>query len=230
MFSGITHSQARIAAIEEGANSRRLTLAFVPGFCDGLRQGASVAVDGACLTVSSEPMADHADFDLILPTLITSTLADCQVGDFVNVEHALKDGAEIGGHALSGHVDYQATLLDSRPLGDNLKLQLTVPSGALRYLFAKGYVALNGVSLTIAAIDKTAGWIEVWLIPETRRATNLGGKQAGERLNLEIERQTQVLVDSTREVLEEKLGALLELLGPQLAAPRRSHWTLPSGV
>ncbi|QEL57540.1 riboflavin synthase subunit alpha [Chromobacterium paludis] len=220
MFSGITQAIARVIAIQEGEGSRRLTLTFPAGFCDGLRQGASVAVNGACLTVAAPPHGDNADFDLILPTLITSTLAACQVGDALNAERALADGAENGGHALSGHVDYQATVEQVRRHGDNLCLRLTVPAGALRYLFAKGYAALDGVSLTIAGIDKREGWFEVWLVPETRRATTLGVKQPGDRLNLEIERQTQVLVDSTREALEDKLSALLELLGPQLTGSR----------
>ena len=227
MFSGITQAIARVIAVHDGDGCRRLTLAFPPGFCDGLKQGASVAVNGACLTVSAAPRGDNADFDLVLPTLITSTLAGCQAGDAVNAERALASGAENGGHELSGHVDYQAAVEQVRNYGDNLCLRLSVPPGALRYLFAKGYAALDGVSLTIADIDKREGWFEVWLIPETRRATTLGGRKPGDRLNLEIERHTQVLVDSTREALEEKLTALLELLGPQLAAPPRSHWALP---
>ncbi|MEN3030809.1 riboflavin synthase subunit alpha [Chromobacterium amazonense] len=228
MFSGITQSIARVIAIQDGDGSRRLTLAFAPGFCQGLRQGASVAVNGACLTVAAPPRQDNAEFDLILPTLITSTLANCRVGDALNVERALADGAENGGHALSGHVDYQAQVEQTRRLGDNLCLRMTVPAGALRYLFAKGYAALDGVSLTIAAIDKRECWFEVWLIPETRRATTLGQKKPGDRLNLEIERHTQVLVDSTREALEEKLSALMELLGPQSAHAGRTVLALPA--
>ncbi|OHX13649.1 riboflavin synthase subunit alpha [Chromobacterium sphagni] len=224
MFSGITQGVARIVAIAEGDGSRRLTIAFPDGFCAGLQQGASVAIDGACLTVAAPPEGDLAQFDLILPTLVTSTLAGCQVGDRINAERALRDGAEIGGHALSGHVDYQATVEQLREYGDNLCLRLAVPAGALRYLFAKGYVAVNGVSLTIAGIDKPAGWIEVWLIPETRRATVLADKGPGSRLNLEIERQTQVLVDTMREALEEKLSALL----PLLARPGKPA-ALPAG-
>ncbi|WP_047249245.1 riboflavin synthase subunit alpha [Chromobacterium subtsugae] len=216
MFSGITQAIARVIAVQDGDGSRRLTLAFPPGFCDGLRQGASVAVNGACLTVAAPPQADNAEFDLILPTLVTSTLARCQAGDAVNAERALADGAENGGHALSGHVDYQATIAEREACGDNLRLRLSVPPGALRYLFAKGYAALDGVSLTIADIDKREGWFEVWLIPETRQATTLGDKQAGDRINLEIERQTQVLVDTMREALEDKFAALAPLLAARL--------------
>ncbi|QND87203.1 Riboflavin synthase [Chromobacterium vaccinii] len=216
MFTGITQAIGRIAAIEEGEASRRIAVDFPAGFCAGLAQGCSVSVNGACLTVAAPPQGDRAEFDLILPTLVTSTLAACGVGDAVNAERALRDGAEIGGHALSGHVDYQATVEQRKEYGDNLCLRLSVPAGALRYLFAKGYAALDGVSLTIADIDKQAGWIEVWLIPETRRATSLGAKQAGSRLNLEIERDTQVLVDTMREALEDKLAALMPLLAPRL--------------
>ncbi|OWY40787.1 riboflavin synthase subunit alpha [Xenophilus sp. AP218F] len=215
MFSGIVQGIARVERIAEGDDSRRLTLSFPAGFCDGLKQGASVAIDGVCLTVAAPPVGGQAEFDLILPTLITSTLAACRPGDALNVERAQPSDAENGGHALSGHVDYQATVRQIRRRGDNLCLRVSVPAGAVRYLFPKGWVALCGVSLTIADIDKQAGWLEVWLAPETRRATTLGDKQPDDRLNLEIERQTQVLVDTMREALEDKLDALLRLLQPE---------------
>ncbi|AXE35649.1 riboflavin synthase subunit alpha [Chromobacterium phragmitis] len=230
MFTGITQAIGRVAAIENGETSRRIAVDFPAGFCAGLAQGGSVSIDGACLTAAAPPRGDRVEFDLILPTLVTSTLADCRIGDAVNAERAMRAGAEIGGHSLSGHVDYQAVIEQTREYSDNLCLRLAVPSGALRYLFAKGYVALNGVSLTIADIDKQAGWIEVWLIPETRRATALAAKPPGSRLNLEIERETQVLVDTMREALEDKLAALMPLLAPKLdelapallrASPRR---------
>ena len=95
---------------------------------------------------------------------------------------------------------------------NNHVLRLGVPPEWMRYVFAKGYIAVNGASLTVAQADRRAGWFEVWLIPETLRMTTFGDKQAGDALNLEIERGTQVMVDTVRDTLEERLGPLLPAL------------------
>ncbi|MGL4996242.1 MAG: hypothetical protein ACRC6G_08760, partial [Deefgea sp.] len=91
-------------------------------------------------------------------------------------------------------------------------MRIAVPKTALRYIFAKGYIAINGASLTVSDVDKTEGWFEVWLIPETRRMTVFERKVVGDQLNIEIERATQVVVDTVRDCLEERLGSLLPAL------------------
>ncbi|MEY2875518.1 MAG: hypothetical protein RLZZ373_2889, partial [Pseudomonadota bacterium] len=95
----------------------------------------------------------------------------------------------------------------------------SVPAPWMRYVFPKGYIAINGASLTIAEADRRAGWFEVWLIPETLRQTTFGDKRVGDALNIEIERQTQVMVETVRDTIEEKLGPLL----PALTALLRQH-------
>ena len=130
----------------------------------------------------------------------------------MNVERAAKDGAEIGGHPMSGHVDFQARLLSIRQPENNHVLRIGVPAPWMRYVFAKGYIAINGASLTVAEADRRAGWFEVWLIPETLRMTTFGDKVEGDALNMEIERGTQVVVDTVRDTLEERLGPLLPAL------------------
>jgi riboflavin synthase len=87
-----------------------------------------------------------------------------------------------------------------------------VPAPWMRYVFAKGYIAINGASLTVSDANKAEGWFEVWLIPETLRMTTFGGKAAGDALNIEIERSTQVMVDTVRDAVDERLGALLPAL------------------
>lgn len=212
MFTGIVQGIAHIEEISDHGGVRSLTLAFPEGFCTDLQIGASVAVDGVCLTVTQRLDSRRAGFDIILQSLAVTTLGGFGVGAGVNVERAAKDGAEIGGHPLSGHVDFCATVLGVYPSGDNVRLRIGVPARWTRYIFAKGYIALNGASLTVSEVDKVQAWFEVWLIPETRRMTTFGSVLPDQRLNVEIDRATQVVVDTVRTTLEEKLGALLPAL------------------
>jgi riboflavin synthase len=212
MFTGIVQAVATVSALVDKPGLRSFTLAFPPGFTRDLQIGASVAVDGVCLTVTERVGEDGANFDVMQQSLALTTLGALEVGSAINVERAARDGAEIGGHPLSGHVDFQATLASVRQPENNHVLRIDVPPPWMRYVFAKGYIAVNGASLTIAEADRQAGWFEVWLIPETLRMTTFGAKHAGDALNIEIERGTQVMVDTVREAVDERLGALLPAL------------------
>ncbi|HEY1090607.1 MAG TPA: riboflavin synthase subunit alpha [Burkholderiaceae bacterium] len=219
MFTGIVQGLASVVAIQEKPGLRSLRLSFAPGFCAGLEIGASVSCDGVCLTVTAMPSNDEAEFDVMQQTLSLTTLGALQIGSRINVERAARDGAEIGGHPLSGHIDFTATIASIRRPENNHVLRIAVPPRWMRYIFAKGYIAIDGASLTIAEADREAGWFEVWLIPETLRVTTFGAKTEGAQLNIEIERQTQVLVDTARDAVREQLGPLMPLL-EQLAAER----------
>lgn len=203
---------AEIAAIDDHDNIRTFKLQFPDGFCEGLAIGASVSVDGVCLTVTELLSANSASFDVILQSLNVTTLDAVTAGAHVNVERAAKDGAEIGGHPLSGHVDFTGTLVERRELENNLVWRVAVPEAFRRYVFAKGYIALHGASLTVAEVNRAEGWFEVWLIPETRRATVFEDVPVGGCLNIEIERSTQVVVDTVREAVQESLGRLAPVL------------------
>ncbi len=225
MFTGIVQGIARVSAVTELAGLRSFTLALPLGFAAGLEVGASVSCDGVCLTVTrvhagqapAGPGADvdagdAADFDVMQQSLNLTTILQWAVGSRVNVERAARDGAEIGGHPLSGHVDVMARIVGIRQPENNHVLRIGVPAASMRYIFAKGYIADNGASLTVAEADRHAGWFEVWLIPETLRMTTFGDKQIGDALNIEIERATQVFVDTVRDTLAERLGPLLPAL------------------
>ena len=215
MFTGIVQGVAKVAATIDRPGLRTFRLQFPPSFAAGLAIGASVAVDGVCLTVTSLHGDDAADFDVMQQSLALTTLNDLKEGSRVNVERAAKDGAEIGGHPLSGHVDVMAQVAEVRRPENNCVLRITVPAPWMRYVFAKGYIAINGASLTVAEARREAGgggWFEVWLIPETLRMTTFGDKPVGASLNIEIDRSTQVVVDTVRDALEERLGPLLPAL------------------
>ena len=174
MFTGIVQATAGIAAIEDRAGLRTFTLEFPAGFCKDLEIGASVATDGVCLTVTELVSPTRANFDVMLQSLNITTLGSYGVGDHVNVERAAKDGAEIGGHPLSGHIDFSATLADVKHLENNVVWRVAVPADFRRYVFAN--------------------------------------KKAGDQLNIEIERSTQVVVDTVRETVQESLGRLQPVL------------------
>ncbi len=212
MFTGIVQAVATVSALVDKPGLRSFTLEFPPGFCDGLEIGASVSVDGVCLTVTGRVGDRAANFDVMQQSLALTTLDSLKVGSRVNVERAARDGAEIGGHPLSGHVDFQAVLGSVRTPENNHVMRIAVPAKWMRYVFAKGYIAINGASLTVSDANKAEGWFEVWLIPETLRMTTFAEKTVGDALNLEIERSTQVMVDTVRDAVDERLGALLPAL------------------
>lgn len=212
MFTGIVQGIASIAAITDKPGLRTFKLAFPAGFCKNLEIGASVAVDGVCLTVTTLHGDDMAEFDVMQQSLNITTLGEYRQDGRINVERAARDGAEIGGHPLSGHIDFTARIAQIRALENNYVLRFAVPAEGLRYIFAKGYIAINGASLTVAEVNRQEGWFDVWLIPETLRMTVFAEKQVGANLNIEIERATQVVVDTVRAMLQETLGPLLPAL------------------
>lgn len=212
MFTGIVQGTAKIANIADREGLRTFTLAFPDGFCKDLAIGASVSTDGVCLTVTEILDANHATFDVMLQSLAITTLGSYQEGDRANVERAARDGAEIGGHPLSGHVDFTSEVVMVKSSDTNRLMRFSIPEAFRKYVFAKGYIAINGASLTVSEVNRAEGWFEVWLIPETRRMTVFEDKQVGDHVNIEIERNTQVVVDTVRETVQESLGKLQPLL------------------
>jgi riboflavin synthase len=212
LFTGIVQGTALVRQIRDLSGLRRLTLEFPQGLTAGLNIGASVSVDGACLTVTQVSAGELASFDVIQETLSRTTLGMLREGGRVNVERAATEGAEIGGHAVSGHIDCKAAIVQIRTPENNRSLRFSLPKPWSRYVFAKGYIAVDGASLTVSGVDRAAGWFEVCLIPETLRTTGLGQKQLGDEVNIEIERGTQIVVDTLRDALEEKFQTLLPLL------------------
>ncbi len=211
MFTGIVQGVAHLEQLADRPGLRSFTLRLPPGLDQDLAIGASVAVDGVCLTVTSRPAPDRATFDVMQQSLSLTTLGRLAEGSRVNVERAARDGAEVGGHPLSGHVDFMASVAEVRRPENNHVLRLAVPAPWMRYVFAKGYIAVNGASLTVAEAGRErdgSGWFEVWLIPETLRMTTFADKAVGDAVHIEIERATQVFVDTVRDAVAERLGPL----------------------
>ena len=141
MFTGIVQSVATLEDVQDHQGIRTFVIHFEPGFCDELEIGASVAVDGVCLTVTELLSEVRVKFDVMPQSLNITTLSQYQAGDRVNVERAAKDGAEIGGHPLSGHVDFNTEVLEVRQVEDNYCIRFALPDSWKRYIFPKGYIA-----------------------------------------------------------------------------------------
>jgi riboflavin synthase len=201
MFTGIVQGLCRVAAVTDEPGLRRLQLQL-DDLASGLQLGASVAVNGTCLTATFVENG-RVGFDVIRESIVRSNLGGLAVGDLVNVERSLKFGDEIGGHVLSGHVADVVTVaqIDTGPR--ERTVWFDVPREWLAFLFHKGFVALDGASLTIAAIERERGRISVSLIPETIERTTLGRVVVGDHVNLEIDVQTQTIVSTVERLLND---------------------------
>ncbi|MFN8161437.1 MAG: riboflavin synthase [Solirubrobacterales bacterium] len=182
MFSGLVAEVGTVERVDGGGRGARLRVGCA--VASELAEGDSVAVDGVCLTAAA-PGSGGFWADLMPQTLSLTTLGDIAPGDPVNLELALRASDRLGGHIVQGHVDGVAEVLAVTEEGISRRLRLALEPGALRYLVERGSVALQGASLTVAALG--ADFFEVALIPETLERTNLSEAAPGERLNVECD-------------------------------------------
>lgn len=202
MFTGIVQTRLAVTEMLRKEGFATLTLVFPDELLTGLVQGASVALNGACLTVRSIE-GNRVSFDAIDQTLSLTNLGTLAEGTQVNIERAAKFGDEIGGHLLSGHVMRQIQVVEIECTINNRKLWFDRPLEVSPYLLNKGYVALNGCSLTIAEVDETKSRFAVGLIPETLEVTTFGAAEVGDLINLEVDPQTQAVVDTVSRLLSD---------------------------
>ena len=184
MFTGIIQAVGDVAAMQSRGGDMRLRIRTGKLPLHDVALGDSVCTNGVCLTVIELP-GDGYWADVSVETLNFTTLGDLQPGSAVNLEKALRLADRLGGHLMTGHVDAAGTVLHFEPVGDNRRLVIAVPHDIARYIARKGSVAVNGVSLTVNAVDGDA--FEVNLIPHTLSATTLQHLQPGARVNLEVD-------------------------------------------
>ena len=198
MFTGIVAGTGEITEIS-GSDVIRLVINFNSVSTDGLAQGASVSIDGTCLTVV-EINSPKISFDVIPETLQKTTLGSKSIGSFVNLERALKMGDELGGHLLSGHIIGLGELSNRVQGNENLDLRISCPPKIMKFVQEKGYIAIDGISLTIGEVDGDG--FSIHLIPETLAITTIGNKQVGDKVNIEIDSMTQTIVSTVERILE----------------------------
>jgi riboflavin synthase len=199
MFTGIVQGLRPVVGVIDEPALRRLVV-DLQELAEGVNLGASVAINGTCLTVTAAERG-RVSFDVIRETLALTNLGSLRIGDRVNVERSFRVGDEVGGHILSGHVTGVVELRDVDVAQNQRNLRFDAPAALMKYLLHKGFVALDGASLTIAAVDRVRNRIEVCLIPETIARTTLGLIEPGARVNLEVDAQTQAIVDTVERVL-----------------------------
>jgi riboflavin synthase len=208
VFTGIVQGVCPVVSCETHAGISRVAV-DLDDLARGLELGASIAINGACVTVT-EIDGSLVGFDLIKETIELSNLGELAAGTTVNVERSFRVGDEVGGHILSGHVAGVAVVTQIKSDDGHRLVTMAVPREWMAYLMLKGFVALNGASLTIAEVDRSAATIKVSLIPETLARTTFGRLEEGDRINLEVDSRTQVIVDTVREILKDE--SLLEAI------------------
>lgn len=182
MFTGLIETLGTLRDFRDPPEGRHL---FVETkLADQAGLGESIAVNGCCLTVA-EISPPALRFDLLAETLRATNLGGLAVGSRVNLERALAANARLGGHFVQGHVDGRAAVIAAEEAGPDLGLTIELPANFARYVVAKGSIAVNGVSLTVA--DLGADRFRLWIIPHTRAETNLGDLRAGDAVNLEFD-------------------------------------------
>lgn len=202
MFTGIIQGTAEIVDIIEKQDLRTHIVRLPPPLLPGLQPGASVAHNGCCLTVTAID-GERVSFDLMRETLRITNLGMLRVGDRVNVERAARFGDDIGGHAMSGHIMGTAAITQVLESENNRQVWFRVPEALCKYVFTKGYIGIDGISLTIGEVRGDEFCVN--LIPETLARTNIATRQPGDRINIEIDPQTQAIVDTVERVLAERL-------------------------
>jgi len=183
MFTGLVEELGECQWLRRSTESTQLTV-MAPYIEKRIRTGDSIAVNGCCLTVTSHKKGQIA-FDLLDETLRCTNLKNLRPGDGVNLERTLAADGRLGGHFVQGHVDSTTALRSATPKGGDLRLDFDLPADYARYIAYKGSVAINGVSLTVAEVSADA--FTIWIIPHTRKVTNLGKLGAGDLVNLECD-------------------------------------------
>jgi riboflavin synthase len=184
MFTGIVRERGRVTGIDGGADGVRLRIAAPATAAAGPGLGDSVAVGGVCLTIVAIE-GDELAFDAVPETLGRTALGSLEAGDEVNIEPAIRVGEQLGGHVVQGHVDGVGRVRSVGPEGNGRRIWIDAGEDVVRYCVEKGSIAVDGTSLTVAALDD-AGFA-VALIPHTLAETTLGAVTAGDPVNLEVD-------------------------------------------
>ncbi|MDP6220243.1 MAG: riboflavin synthase subunit alpha [Candidatus Thalassarchaeaceae archaeon] len=192
MYTGIVAGTAPVTGVDDDEGIRTLII-DMDGFCEGLLIGASVALDGVCMTVVSID-GTEVRFDAIEETLGRTTLGEIGPGEMVNVERSLKVGDELGGHIMSGHVMTTGRIISREERGEGLDLLVVNPANVLPFIIEKGFIGIDGMSLTIGEVSEED--FALHIIPETLRVTTIGSKDVGDSVNIEVDNRTQAVIET----------------------------------
>lgn len=200
MYSGIIQTLAQIVDLHSVDRALDLTVQVNADYLDQVKIGASIALDGICMTVVKKT-ANTVSFNAIEATIAASNIGDRSVNDLLNFERSLRLGDENGGHPISGHVYGVGHITQLTPVGRGAHIVIAVPSHLIGFIFPKGFIAIDGASLTVGNVDEKKSTIELNLIPETLNKTAFSSRGENARVNIEVDYQTMVLVQSIERAL-----------------------------
>ena len=200
MFTGIIRGKFSVVYLEDKPGFRQFDVVLSSECVEGVIRGASIAVDGVCLTVARLD-GNRIGFDVMEETLRKTTIGELKQNDKVNIERSARMGDEIGGHVMSGHISTIAEIIAIETPENNKAVTFRVDPVWMKFIFSKGFIGLDGASLTVVGADQNNGTFQVWFIPETLRLTRFGTKQIGDRVNVEIDSGTQTIVETVERVM-----------------------------
>lgn len=203
MYTGIVQALVPVESVDAKEGLTTFSIRLPDDLSGDIETGASIAVNGVCFTVTRIE-GPEVWFDAIRETLALSNIKYLKPGTMVNVERSARADAEVGGHVLAGHVTDTATVLKIESEENNCRMTFAGKSAWLKYIFDKGFLAVNGASLTVASVDRKENTFSINLIPETLERTNFSLLTEGDEVNIELEHQTRIIVDTVERVLQER--------------------------
>lgn len=201
MFTGIVQGTGTIISIDKKGTSSTISI-DLGELSSHLSLGSSVSIDGVCMTVTNQKDT-IVFFDAIQETLSRTTLGQAVEGDMVNLERALKMGDELGGHLLSGHIMCKSSVVSRKNNGEGVDLEISVNDQLKPYIMEKGYIAIDGISLTIGEVNQNT--FNLHLIPETLERTTINSKIEGSLVNIEIDSITQAVVSTVTSIMDNSI-------------------------
>ncbi len=212
MYTGIVQAHVPITKATRNPGHLALEIEFPPDLVTDLKIGGSVAIEGVCMSATAIN-GTTVSFDAMDATLERTNIGHFDVGDRVNIERSAKMNDETGGHVVAGHVSCTAELVEITTGEKDAKIRFRVPEQWAKYVFPRGFLAVNGCSLTVAEADGDI--FTIYLIPETLRQTTFGNYKVGDHINIEVDHQTMITVDVMERTLERLLPQ--QLSGQQAA-------------
>ena len=201
MFTGIVQGTGTIISIDKKGTSSTISI-DLGELSSHLSLGSSVSIDGVCMTVTNQKDT-IVFFDAIQETLSRTTLGQAVEGDMVNLERALKMGDELGGHLLSGHIMCKSSVVSRKNNGEGVDLEISINDELKPYIMEKGYIAIDGISLTIGKVNQNT--FNLHLIPETLERTTINSKIEGSLVNIEIDSITQAIVSTVASIMDNSI-------------------------
>ena len=198
MFSGIVSGIGSVKSIKHKNDIISIEVKAPKNFSKKLKKGASVSVDGVCLTAINSD-SDTIKFDVIEETLSRTTIGNFVKGQKVNLERSMTASSEIGGHLISGHIHCVSEIISINEKKSSKDMKISIPKGMDKYIVEKGYIGVNGCSLTVGKVFKTN--FNIHLIPETLKVTNLDLLKEKSLVNIELDQNTVTIVDSVEKIL-----------------------------